>query len=113
MSIYKEPPPGMFVVPDPHDMTKVREDLELVQLSASLYVAVGGCLKGLPKRSIPRMFWEQSGWVLQERNEAPVFLVTLRWATLKMGGGSQGNWLCGKMPLQGAEELPQLKPALL
>lgn len=27
MSIYKEPPPGMFVVPDPHDMTKVREDL--------------------------------------------------------------------------------------
>lgn len=23
MSIYKEPPPGMFVVPDPHDMTKV------------------------------------------------------------------------------------------
>jgi len=56
MSIYKEPPPGMFVVPDPHDMTKVREDLELVQLSASLYVAVGGCLKGLPKRSIPRMF---------------------------------------------------------
>ncbi|KAK6311489.1 hypothetical protein J4Q44_G00171530 [Coregonus suidteri] len=22
MSIYKEPPPGMFVVPDPHDMTK-------------------------------------------------------------------------------------------
>ncbi|PKU31352.1 atp synthase f complex subunit mitochondrial [Limosa lapponica baueri] len=24
MSIYKEPPPGMFVVPDPHDMTKER-----------------------------------------------------------------------------------------
>ncbi|XP_023867172.1 ubiquitin-conjugating enzyme E2 Z [Salvelinus sp. IW2-2015] len=23
MSIYKEPPPGMFVVPDPHDMTKI------------------------------------------------------------------------------------------
>ncbi|NXX74587.1 UBE2Z enzyme, partial [Urocolius indicus] len=23
MSIYKEPPPGMFVVPDPHDMCKV------------------------------------------------------------------------------------------
>lgn len=23
MSIYKEPPPGMFVVPDPQDMTKV------------------------------------------------------------------------------------------
>ncbi|KAM4884528.1 ubiquitin-conjugating enzyme E2 Z isoform 3-T3 [Sylvia borin] len=23
MSIYKEPPPGMFVVPDPHDMTKL------------------------------------------------------------------------------------------
>ncbi|XP_041095705.1 ubiquitin-conjugating enzyme E2 Z-like [Polyodon spathula] len=23
MSIYKDPPPGMFVVPDPHDMTKV------------------------------------------------------------------------------------------
>lgn len=56
MSIYKEPPPGMFVVPDPHDMTKVREDLELVQLSASLYVAVDGCCKGLPKRSIPLRF---------------------------------------------------------
>lgn len=56
MSIYKEPPPGMFVVPDPHDMTKVREDLELVQLSASLYVAVDGCFKGLPKWSIPLMF---------------------------------------------------------
>lgn len=26
MSIYKEPPPGMFVVPDPHDMTKVGGD---------------------------------------------------------------------------------------
>lgn len=24
MSIYKEPPPGMFVVPDPQDMTKVK-----------------------------------------------------------------------------------------
>lgn len=23
MSIYKEPPPGMFVVPDPQDMTKI------------------------------------------------------------------------------------------
>ncbi|XP_036391667.1 ubiquitin-conjugating enzyme E2 Z-like [Megalops cyprinoides] len=23
MSIYKEPPPGMFVIPDPHDMTKI------------------------------------------------------------------------------------------
>ncbi|MBN3281208.1 UBE2Z enzyme, partial [Polyodon spathula] len=23
MSIYKDPPPGMFVVPDPHDMTKI------------------------------------------------------------------------------------------
>lgn len=41
MSIYKEPPPGMFVVPDPHDMTKVKisstlrlyTDLETVQLS--------------------------------------------------------------------------------
>lgn len=74
MSIYKEPPPGMFVVPDPHDMTKVREDLELVQLSASLYVAVDGCFKGLPKWSIPLMFWEKSGWVLQMDNEAPSFL---------------------------------------
>ncbi|MEE6528312.1 hypothetical protein FKM82_030466 [Ascaphus truei] len=27
MSIYKEPPPGMFVVPDPHDMTKVEGTL--------------------------------------------------------------------------------------
>lgn len=25
MSIYKEPPPGMFVVPDPQDMTKVKK----------------------------------------------------------------------------------------
>jgi len=26
MSIYKEPPPGMFVVPDPQDMTKVKSE---------------------------------------------------------------------------------------
>lgn len=25
MAIYKEPPPGMFVVPDPQDMTKVKK----------------------------------------------------------------------------------------
>lgn len=51
MSIYKEPPPGMFVVPDPHDMTKVRA-LELVQLPASPCVAGDGCRECLPKRSV-------------------------------------------------------------
>lgn len=29
MSIYKEPPPGMFVVPDPQDMTKVKHHAPL------------------------------------------------------------------------------------
>lgn len=49
MSIYKEPPPGMFVVPDPHDMTKVREDWELLQLHALLHVAVDSCSKDSPE----------------------------------------------------------------
>lgn len=53
MSIYKEPPPGMFVVPDPHDMTKVREDLELLQLSAFLYVAVMAALRVCPNGIFP------------------------------------------------------------
>lgn len=61
MSIYKEPPPGMFVVPDPHDMTKVREDLELIQLSASLGVAVDGCSKGLPSGVFPLCFERSQG----------------------------------------------------
>lgn len=56
MSIYKEPPPGMFVVPDPQDMTKVREDLELVQLCPSLYAAVDACSKGLPAWSVPLIY---------------------------------------------------------
>lgn len=49
MSIYKEPPPGMFVVPDPHDMTKVRADLELLQVHALLHVAVDSRSKDSPK----------------------------------------------------------------
>lgn len=78
MSIYKEPPPGMFVVPDPQDMTKVREDLELVQLSASLDVAVDGCCKGLPKKEYSLHVWREIGVSLaQEHAEAPVCLVTL------------------------------------
>lgn len=41
MSIYKEPPPGMFVVPDPHDMTKVSEYPELIHLlCASVFLMV-------------------------------------------------------------------------
>lgn len=38
MSIYKEPPPGMFVVPDPQDMTKVKTEAsqDLIHICRSL-----------------------------------------------------------------------------
>lgn len=45
MSIYKEPPPGMFVVPDPHDMTKVSEYPELIQLPPSVYLVLLATLR--------------------------------------------------------------------
>lgn len=32
MAIYKEPPPGMFVVPDPQDMTKVKKKAQLFSI---------------------------------------------------------------------------------
>lgn len=61
MSIYKEPPPGMFVVPDPHDMTKVRDTLEWVQIPTLLYVVVGGCSEILPNGVIPSCFERSQG----------------------------------------------------
>ncbi|MBN3312879.1 UBE2Z enzyme, partial [Atractosteus spatula] len=41
MSIYKEPPPGMFVVPDPHDMTKVMPARADRRLCPSLSLFLG------------------------------------------------------------------------
>lgn len=41
MSIYKEPPPGMFVVPDPHDMTKVKDSPCLLGFSTATPVQTG------------------------------------------------------------------------
>lgn len=35
MSIYKEPPPGMFVVPDPQDMTKVKGKVQPEKIATS------------------------------------------------------------------------------
>lgn len=61
MSIYKEPPPGMFVVPDPHDMTKVRDTLEWVQVPTLLCVAFGGCSEDSPKWCNPFSQNKKSG----------------------------------------------------
>lgn len=48
MSIYKEPPPGMFVVPDTVDMTKVRN-----LLGVGVYWEIGPIKLEEPKRDDP------------------------------------------------------------